>query len=483
MKRFFVLLLVFSTLLFVSCSSGRSSGGTDILPDADGEDNDSETQNDTDTTPDDQNTDDTDTIPEENSDADSSSLDNDADASVEPTEEEKCIEAGGTWVNDSACVKMVECEDKPENTEWNGDPSYVSARYTDGVWGESHKIETQYSEEEGICHYKCAAGCFRDGSSCKKTIPLGRICTGQTKCYDYGNTGEIECPTEGNALFGQDAQYTDKCAARDLTIENIAEQNVVFDHNTGLMWQQTVSEAGYSWEDAFSYCSDLSYAGFDDWRLPSPSEFLTIVDSGRFDPPFDAEIFPEFTGLAADYEFLWTSAKFVGENDGDDEERAFFISIYFGSSTHTELFTTTDELRVMCVRGAEFPKSSLTTSTINDDIIVKDSATGLVWTPFERNEKNWKEALSYCEELVYAGISDWRLPNRNELASLLNNSKFGPASDFSIGDLLDWGAFWTSTSFQYNEENYEAWYVDLEDGDVDYCFKSIANYTLCVSND
>ena len=43
----------------------------------------------------------------------------------------------------------------------------------------------------------------------------------------------------------------------------------VTDNVTGLMWQQAVPTATYSWAGAVTYCSTLTLAGHSDWRLPS----------------------------------------------------------------------------------------------------------------------------------------------------------------------------------------------------------------------
>ncbi len=104
----------------------------------------------------------------------------------------------------------------------------------------------------------------------------------------------------------------------------------------------------------------------------------------------------------------------------------------------------------------------------NDDGTVTDLATGLMWM---KNDSGygmiWKEALEYCENLDFAGHSDWRLPNAKELQSIVDYTRMpdatafttpstaGPAIDtdyFNItafenvnGD-LDWGYFWSSST-------------------------------------
>ncbi|MEX1312088.1 MAG: DUF1566 domain-containing protein [Candidatus Sulfomarinibacteraceae bacterium] len=64
----------------------------------------------------------------------------------------------------------------------------------------------------------------------------------------------------------------------------------VTDLATGLVWQQSDSGAGMSWEEALAYAEDLELAGYDDWRLPNAKELQSIVDYSRS---------PDTTGSAA----------------------------------------------------------------------------------------------------------------------------------------------------------------------------------------
>ena len=55
----------------------------------------------------------------------------------------------------------------------------------------------------------------------------------------------------------------------------------VTDNVTGLMWQQTLATADggvFQWPDAVTYCTQLSLAGHQDWRLPSEIELVSIID-------------------------------------------------------------------------------------------------------------------------------------------------------------------------------------------------------------
>ena len=63
-----------------------------------------------------------------------------------------------------------------------------------------------------------------------------------------------------------------------------------------------------------------------------------------------------------------------------------------------------------------------------------DPSTGLMW-PLKDNGKDvtWHEAVSYCRDLRLAGLSDWRLPTLDELASLVDKST--PTSEL-VGNMI-----------------------------------------------
>ena len=67
-------------------------------------------------------------------------------------------------------------------------------------------------------------------------------------------------------------------------------------------------------------------------------------------------------------------------------------------------------------------------SVSGSEVTIKDRLTGLIWSKNANiaGQKNWTAAISYCENLVYAGHSDWTLPNILELKSLLDYSKSYP---------------------------------------------------------
>ncbi|MBO4700092.1 DUF1566 domain-containing protein [bacterium] len=144
--------------------------------------------------------------------------------------------------------------------------------------------------------------------------------------------------------------------------------------------------------------------------------------------------------------------------------------------------TKTNIHNVMCVCGKGLPTANFEISAVNGDTIAKDSSTGFVWQKTYAEITTWKEVLAYCENLEYAGFSDWRLPNKNELASIMN---YGQEESSPLDMPADYG-FWTSTTFFSNYTNKLAVLIDI-DGGFGYAVKTNEFYyhpyhVRCVRN-
>ncbi len=112
----------------------------------------------------------------------------------------------------------------------------------------------------------------------------------------------------------------------------------------------------------------------------------------------------------------------------------------------------------------------------NGDGTVADNCTGLTWLKDtadvsgdgaidQQDRVNWQAALKYCDELDYAGHTDWRLPNAGELQSIVDYGRFLPAIDPLFGSVAStW--YWTSTTFIGGPAAY-AWVVRSDVGGVE----------------
>ena len=70
------------------------------------------------------------------------------------------------------------------------------------------------------------------------------------------------------------------------------------------MWQKDDDGIQRSQQEAFDYCTDLSLAGFTDWRLPHLAEFRRFETAGGFTRSLhgggDSEYWTATPGLTGD---------------------------------------------------------------------------------------------------------------------------------------------------------------------------------------
>ena len=82
----------------------------------------------------------------------------------------------------------------------------------------------------------------------------------------------------------------------------------------------------------------------------------------------------------------------------------------------------------------------------NGDGTVTDTKTGLMWQKADVGTKPWQEAFAYCEALVLARHSDWRLPDLNELQSIVNSIRNNPNTYGTVfPDPMSYN-YWSSTA-------------------------------------
>jgi hypothetical protein len=68
--------------------------------------------------------------------------------------------------------------------------------------------------------------------------------------------------------------------------------DVVADTGTGLFWERTPRPVWDTHAVAQAYCAGLSLGGYDDWRMPSIVEMLTISDPAQLWPAINTTDFP-----------------------------------------------------------------------------------------------------------------------------------------------------------------------------------------------
>jgi len=85
------------------------------------------------------------------------------------------------------------------------------------------------------------------------------------------------------------------------------------------------------------------------------------------------------------------------------------------------------------------PKYATTFDTVDDPV------TGLTWQRVAGAWAGQSQASNACENLDAAGFSDWRLPSRRELISIVDYGQNEPAFDATVFSGPGVGWYWTST--------------------------------------
>ncbi len=301
--------------------------------------------------------------------------------------------------------------------------------------------------------------------------------TAQDWCYnDLGQA--IWPPRAGSAFCGQDAQYAGLAPGYADNADG-----TVLDRNTGLMWQKARGSK-LTVADARKGAASLRLGGYSDWRVPTIKELYSLIrfsgvtgTSARTSRPYlDSDFFEfRYGDTAAGERFIdcqdWSDTPYVSTTMNGDAT-IFGVNFADGRIKGYPLDDPANrgaakKLYVRYVRGN--PGYGVNRFLENTDGTVTDGATGLTWMKLDSGalhagywrdgRLNWRQALAWAENLTYAGLSDWRLPNAKELQSLVDYTR-SPATTnsaaidprFQVTPIVneagerDFPYFWTSTT-------------------------------------
>ncbi len=341
---------------------------------------------------------------------------------------------------------------------------------------------------------------FMAGAAFSGTLQLPK--TGQTLCYgmeilpvECAGTGE-----DGDLAAGvpwPDPRFTDN------------QDGTMTDNLNGLMWMRNAGTPAVDrciggarkWEEAAVYANcvnAVNYSGYSDWRVPSVNELRSLANIGYNEQPADflSSWLTSQGFINVQLESYWASTQYIG-----DVVSAWCVYLWNGYTNYNYKIM---DYYVWLVRGGEATspapvfQTGQTKSlypgddgdlqqgvawpdprfTDNGDGSVTDNLTGLVWlkdadcrdtvSDVSRNKGflTWDEALSWSRNLASGncGLSDgsvagdWRMPNREELESLIDFGNFSPAlpdtrgtGQWSQGEPFDnvQNAFYWSSSTDY----------------------------------
>jgi len=113
--------------------------------------------------------------------------------------------------------------------------------------------------------------------------------------------------------------------------------------------------------------------------------------------------------------------------------------------------------------------------------VVIDNITKMMWQKSDDSKKrSWENAKKYCKTLHFAGFSDWRLPNIDELVSITDKNSVHPTiyPEFKAKQVY----YWSSSSVVKPNEKSNAWGVLFKYGYNRWNNKKEKNYARCVRN-
>ncbi|MEI6153557.1 MAG: DUF1566 domain-containing protein, partial [Deltaproteobacteria bacterium] len=327
--------------------------------------------------------------------------------------------------------------------------------------------------------------------------------TGQTKCYDTsGNT--ITCTGTG-----QDGELQTGVAWPNprFTSGTGAESECMIDNLTGLMWPKNGNLSSKTWNDAIDYTKTLTLCGHSDWRLPNINELESLVNVSQSNPNTWLNT-QGFTGVrtgiywssttdAFNTGYAWDVDMWIGNLGYDVKTNAFYVwpvrSGQSGSSAPSVIWQTGQAISYRTGDDGDFKQGVTWPSPRFSDQVtgeVVDNLTGLVWTKDANAPgptpcspgatKTWQGALDYVKCLntqKYLGHTDWRLPNRKELRSIPDQSRYNTAlpSGHPFTSVQS-SNYWSSTTNAFYTVSGNAWYINMGDGATLGYYKTSYNY-------
>jgi len=257
--------------------------------------------------------------------------------------------------------------------------------------------------------------------------------------------------------------------------------NCITDQVTGLVWDNVSTSASTSTLAAAQALPAVANAaarcGRSDWRLPSADELLSLVDNGATAAP---RIDAKFTGTPSAPS--WSATAYAADTRANWVVDFGSGAVAFESATNplakpfaTRLIAGTASATYACDEAATERYTDHGNGTVTD------KRSGLQWqqctdglsgaacsTGTATPQVSFAAALARAATVnadaggAGKGFGDWRVPNKNELASLVNYRCNAPSIQRSRFPGTPAASAWTSSPLAAGL----VWYVDFTDGNV-----------------
>jgi hypothetical protein len=270
---------------------------------------------------------------------------------------------------------------------------------------------------------------------------------------------------ETTFVHGEDNDYTRNPMSFSISDDDL----IVIDNNTGLMWERhlnwkwektTPPQGDWRPQDVFAYkdgeprrrpyhegvqyCKNLGLGGYSDWRMPSMKEGHTIAHYASARPAIHMKYFKDvYPGLPG-YGDRGKGGMWGGPIAPDHNNSGWHLGFIDG---HFMGYPRTGYKTTRCVRadnnGAYFRPDYVD----NGDGTVTDKVTDLIWQQATDGQlRDWEGSIQHCEDLVFSGHDDWKLPSNKELSSTVDLLRYKPAIDTGYFPDTDYKAYyWTRT--------------------------------------
>lgn len=285
----------------------------------------------------------------------------------------------------------------------------------------------------------------------------------------------------------------------------------VTDSVTRLMWQKGENERT-NWFTALEKCRDMRLAGHSDWRMPNIKELNTILNLNYtggwwyFKDMFPADglqppLLHYFSSTPYEKFYVWVTNFCFGYDGYYASKQAPLLfravrNLDVPSACLKKTFILADSGQHECYddEGGVIPTPAKGQPFYGQDgtsvihplsgtrlrqggfeteanaswdegfRMVLDNNTGLIWETkspltqdlnYAGNKYTFQQAQNYAagmNEIAYGGFTDWRLPNREELRSIVDYGKYSPSLMNAFGSDCPPEFFWSHDSYGPNPD-------------------------------
>ena len=173
-----------------------------------------------------------------------------------------------------AAKQTVNCSPKPANTVWNT-VSTVTQTWNGSTWSPSNTSTYNTTASTSECRYKCVDTYFWYNSECINPCDY-------EPCKDVANSTKV-CKASSWNNYSCSCNQNFEWNGSQCTIPECRPNLTVSceDSSTGLMWSTKPSNK-MTWEDAQTYCNNLTERSFANWRLPTIDDLRTLIQNCNY---------------------------------------------------------------------------------------------------------------------------------------------------------------------------------------------------------